>query len=190
MDNNSNDSKSGGILGGKLNILGFNLDLGELLDSPENLRENLGGLREKLKAMGGKEVLSDDEWQQGKTSISGHIRTGGILGNREFLIGTTGHGYRDEKIKKHAHRDIPEVVEPPVDVFDDDGRITIIADVPGITIDDLLLKLHGKNISLTTKPSARRNYRKEIELEANVDGESLKMSCNNGVLEIQINKKD
>ena len=102
-------------------------------------------------------------------------------GNREFLIGTTGHGYRDEKIKKHAHRDIPEVVEPPVDVFDDDGRITI---------DDLLLKLHDKNISLTTKPSARRNYRKEIELEANVDGESLKMSCNNGVLEIQINKKD
>ena len=45
-------------IGGKLNII-----------------EGLEELRERLKKLGGKEVLSDEEWKAGGISVEGHIRT-------------------------------------------------------------------------------------------------------------------
>ncbi len=175
------------VLGGTLNIFGLKLDLAELIDSPESLKGRLEELREKLKAAGGKEVLSDEEWRQGGASITGHIRTRGLFGEQEFHLGTTGK--RGKRQPGKPTMEPPEVVEPPVDVFDDGQEVTIVADVPGISPQDLELKLEGNVFSLSTKATARRSYRKELHLGADLDPDSLQSTCHNGVLEVRLRKR-
>ena len=118
------------VIGGTLNILGLKIDLGKLLSAPEDVSKQLEELREKLKKAGGKETLSDEEWRKGKVSVTGQIRTRGILGDREYHIGTTEPSIATGGRRKVS--ETPEAVEPPVDVFHEAKEIVIIAEVPGV----------------------------------------------------------
>lgn len=169
------------VIGGALDIFGVKLDLGKLLSSPDEVRERLEALREKLKQAGGKETQTDEEWRQG-VSVRGHVRTRGVLGEREYHIGTGG---RSPKATKS-----PDVVEPAVDVFDEPKEIVVVAEVPGVGLNDLELKVKGLGLSLSTKPKARMGYKKHIELPSDVDADTLKATCHNGILEIRLRKKD
>lgn len=175
------------IVSGTLNILGLKIDLGSLLSSPEEARGRLEELREKLKKAGGKELLSDEEWRRGEVSISGHFRTSGILGEKEYHIGTAGAPTRLKNRERVAEP--PEAVEPPVDVFHEAEEIVVIAEVPGVALADLELKAAGNILRFSTKPTAHRSYRKEIKLGSRVDADSLKATCRNGVLEIHLRRK-
>ena len=177
-----------GLLSGTLNILGFKLDLGELLSSPEELKGGLEALREKLKKAGGKEVLSDEDWRQGGASITGHIQTHGILGEQEFHVGTLGRSQRRKAGAPAPAAPEVEVTEPPVDIFDEGQEVTIVADVPGISLEELDLKVEGSLVSLSSKATARRSYRKEIRLGAELEPSSLRATCRNGVLEVRVQK--
>ncbi len=181
------EPEPGELLGGTLNIFGLKIDLGELLGSPEKLTGRLEELREKLKAAGGIEVLSDEEWRRGGASVSGHIRTRGLLGEQEFHVGTVGKAGRRQA--KRPPPEPPEVFEPPVDVFGEEQRVVIVADVPGVTLEDLELKIEGGTFSLSTRETARRRYGKELAIEADVEPESLQATCNNGVLEVRLHKR-
>ena len=176
------------LLGGTLNIFGLKLDLGELLASPENVQTRLEELREKLKLAGGQEVLSDEEWRQGGASITGQIRTRGLLGDQEFHIGTMGRPGRRGTGPRPVGEP-REVAEPPVDVFDEAEEVTIIADVPGVSLEDLELKVEGDVLSIATTPTARRSFRKELRLEADLAPDSLQATCRNGVLEVRVRKR-
>ena len=173
-------------IGGTLNILGMKIDLAKLLSSPEDVRDRLEELREKLKKAGGREVLSDEEWGRGGTTISGQVRTRGILGEREYHIGTGVSPSKRKKPERKAQP--PEMVEPAVDVFHEAEEIVVIAEVPGVELADLELKVEDDVLSLSTKPAARRRYRKEIKLESRVDADSLKATCRNGILEVHLQK--
>lgn len=175
------------LVGGTLNVFGLKIDLGDLLSSPENLRDRLEELREKLKDAGGTEVLSDEEWRQGAASITGHVRVRGIGGEQEYHVGTLGKRGRGESGRRRPEP--PDVMEPPIDVFDDAGEITIVADVPGVNLEDLELEVEGSAFRLSTKAGTGRNYRKELQLEAEPDPASLRSTCNNGVLEVRLRKR-
>lgn len=177
-----------GLLGGTLNIMGLKIDLEELLESPEGLQGRLEELRERLEAAGGKEILSAEEWRKGGLSVTGHIRTRGLLGEREFHLGTTGPGRAPRAGGKEAAPEAPEVMEPPVDVFDEGPGITVVADVPGVGLEELELKAEGDFFSLATRPGTRRGYRKELRLPAPVEAGSLEAHCRNGVLEVRLRK--
>ena len=187
MTKGEKESDPSNLIGGVLNLFGLKIDMEELLASPEDLKGRLEGLRETLKQAGGKETLSDEDWRQGRASITGHIRTRGLLGDQEFHIGTTGKPRGSE-----ATRSAPEpqqVAEPPVDVFDEELCVTIVADVPGANLDDLELKVEGSVFSLSTKATARRSYQKNLTLEADVEPDSLQAICHNGVLEVRLLKR-
>jgi len=183
--------RGSGLLGGRLNLLGVEIDLGKLLESPGDIEQGLGALRERLKA-GGKERLSDEDWKAGGTSVTGFIRTGGVLGDQEFHIGTMGT--RSERQGGTAVRPLgkrtaaPEVGEPPLDLFDEGDEIRIVADVPGAELDDLELKVDDRLFSLSTRPGARRGYRRDVALPAAVDPTIVSRSCRNGVLEVRLRK--
>ncbi|NQT73932.1 MAG: Hsp20/alpha crystallin family protein [Chloroflexi bacterium] len=178
------------IIGGKLNVLGLNIDLSKLLSSPEDVRDQIEGLREKLKKAGGKEVLSDEEWKGGGASISGNIKTSGVLGDREYHIGTAGPSRATTASGKQAKvAEPPQIIEPPVDVFHEEKEIVVIAEVPGVDEAELELNVDGEMLSLSTKPEARRRYEKKIELGSPVDPDSLRANCRNGVLEVHLQKK-
>jgi HSP20 family protein len=173
------------LLGGMLNILGIKIDLGELLGSPEKLIGQVEELREKLKAAGGKESLPDEEWRQGGVSVTGHIRARGILGDQEYHIGTFGRPRKREKPSPAPS----EVAEPPVDVFDEPQQVTVVADIPGVSLEDLDLKLQGNTLSISTKGKAWRSYRKEVRLQGELEPGSMKATCRNGVLEVRLRKR-
>jgi len=175
------------VIGGSLNILGMKIDIGKLLSSPEEVKGNLEQLREKLKKAGGKEVMSDEEWKKGGMSIKGHIKTRGMMGESEYHIGTSG--LSQEKRGKAKAPEAPEAVEPPVDVFTEENEVVIIAEVPGVELTDLDIKLVDNMFSFTTRPSSRRNYRKKIKLGVAVDADSMTTTCGNGILEVHLNKK-
>jgi len=179
------------VIGGTLNIFGLKIDLAKLLSSPEDVKGRLEQLREKLKKAGGREVMSDEEWKSGGMSIRGHFRTSGILGDREYHIGTTTPPV--EPVVKRKRKEKPpgplEAVEPPLDVFREAEEIIVVAEVPGVEIADLELRVNDDVLLLATKSTARRNYLKKIELGSPVDEGSLKATCRNGILEIHLQKK-
>lgn len=185
MSNRKKEPEPSDLISGVLNIFGLKLDLGKLLSSPEEVRAQLEELREKLKQAGGKETLSDEEWRGGGVSISGHLRTRGILGDTEYHVGTSAPPRARESKGAPAP---PLAQEPPVDVFQDPQEIVVVAEVPGVGLEDLELKAEGSVFSLATKPTAPRSYRKEIELDSPVEGESLQANCRNGILEIRLRK--
>lgn len=187
MKKDNKESDLSDVIGGTLNILGLKIDLAKLLSSPEDVRDRLEELREKLKKAGGREVLSDEEWGRGEVSISGHFRTRGILGEREYHIGTAGPPTRRRGRERVSEP--PEAVEPPVDVFHEAEEIVVVAEVPGVYLADLELKVEDDVLFLSTKLAARRSYRKEIELGSQVDGDSLQATCRNGILEVHLRKK-
>jgi HSP20 family protein len=176
------------VIGGALDIFGVKLDLGKLLSSPDEVRERLEALREKLKQAGGKETQTDEEWRQG-VSVRGHVRTRGVLGEREYHIGTGGKPVWEQRPTRKPPEP-PEVVEPAVDVFDEPKEIVVVAEVPGVGLNDLELKVQDKVLSLSTKSKAGMNYRKDIELSSEVDADTLRATCHNGILEVRLRKKD
>jgi len=188
--NEQSASDLGGVLGGMLNVLGVKIDLGQLLSSPEDLTGQLGALRQKLKEAGGKATLSDEEWRAGGATVTGYIRTRGLLGDQEFHIGTAGRRESGGDARRGATTpEATEVVEPVTDVFDEAGEVTLIANVPGVALDDLTVTVNDGVVTIATKPSARRGYRKELRLESELDPGSLRASCNNGVLEVHVRKR-
>ncbi len=172
---------------GSLNILGLKLDLGKLLSSPEDLTSQLERLRERLKGLGGAEVLSDEEWKQGTPRVSGHVRIRGLAGNEEYHIGTVP-GRRPPAKEKPAEP--PEVVEPPLDIFVEPHGVIVIADVPGTGLEDLEIEIEGRTLTISTRATARRAYKKSVRLDADVEKASLETSCRNGVLEIRLRKSE
>ncbi len=179
------------VISGGLNILGLKIDLGKLLSTPEEVRDRLEQLREKLKQVGGKEVLGSEEWRKGGVSISGVVRTRGILGEKEYHMGTGMRPGRQPRPPKAPEPpEPPEVLEPAVDVFTEPHEIIVVAEVPGVGLSDLELKIQNdKVLSLSTHPGARRGYRKDIELSVEVDAETLRATCRNGILEVRLRKK-
>ncbi|MDP2726547.1 MAG: Hsp20/alpha crystallin family protein [Dehalococcoidia bacterium] len=176
------------IIGGTLNIFGMNLDLSKLLSSTEDANGQLEKLRERLKGLGGKEALSDEDWKQGATSVSGHVKVRGIGGEQEYHIGTSAG--RRPRAKPQKEAEPQEVSEPSLDIFQEPEGVTIVADVPGISQEDLDIHIEGQELSISTRPSARRAYKKTVPLDTEVDPQSLQASCRNGVLEIRLKKAE
>ena len=84
--------------------------------------------------------------------------------------------------------DIKEQREPLVDVFDADGEVKVIAELPGVGKQDI--KLHGTENTLTISVNTpQRKYHKEVETPVKIDPKKAKSTYKNGVLEVTIPKK-
>lgn len=76
-----------------------------------------------------------------------------------------------------------------VDIHEQDDEIRVIADLPGVTKDDIGLKCDGRLLTISAR-SDRRNYDERIELPGRVDETSARASYNNGVLEVILDRQD
>jgi HSP20 family protein len=84
---------------------------------------------------------------------------------------------------------VEEVREPMVDVFDEAGRILVIAELPGVTEDEIKVEVAGDILNLTASDRDRK-YAKEILLPGKVKPDSAKTAYKNGVLEITLEKEE
>ena len=77
--------------------------------------------------------------------------------------------------------------ETHVDVYEEDDRIRLVADLPGVEKDAIDLKCDGKTLTVSAA-SNRREYDERIRLPARVDEHSADASFRNGVLEVTFDK--
>jgi len=89
----------------------------------------------------------------------------------------------------HPGRDNIEIGErkPLVDVFDTDGTVQVVAEMPGIEKSDVELGVEGRNLEIHAARGDRR-YNETVELPAEVDEDSAKATYKNGVLEVTLKK--
>lgn len=79
--------------------------------------------------------------------------------------------------------------EPLVDVYEEEDRIRIVAELPGVDENKIKVEALEGNRILIEASNHDKRYRKELELPAEVDIDTAEATYRNGVLEITIRKK-
>ena len=97
----------------------------------------------------------------------------------------------------------PTVI-PPVDVFEDDSGITLLADLPGVARDALGVRIDGdelvieataatsgpENMELVYGEAQYPSYRRQFTLSRELDTERIEAQLKDGVLKLTIPKSE
>jgi len=92
-------------------------------------------------------------------------------------------GEEEEKKRGVEKEKKREILEPIVDVFDETDHIKVIAELPGISGDDINVELERRKIVIDASNEERR-YHKVIELPCDV--KEMKKRYKNGILELEM----
>jgi len=141
-----------------------------------DLIEKLGELAETGREMRREGVLSRDDKLKGVYGF--RMKVG--LGGDAVDIEPFGNVKLD---KKSRHAVVHEFREPLFDVIEEKDRILVIAEMPGITTDDISVAIDGDVMNVEAAHRDRK-YRKEILLPKPVMPSQAKVVCNNGIVEI------
>jgi HSP20 family molecular chaperone IbpA len=93
---------------------------------------------------------------------------------------------------------------PPVDVFEDAGGITLLADLPGVAREDLTIGVDGRNLTIDApvqlgEPSTltsvytevrANHFRRSFELSSDLDTTKIDAGLRDGVLTLRIPKAE
>lgn len=150
-----------GILGG---LGGLVQKLGELAEKGEELRQS--GVLE-----------SKDKKVQGVYGFS--IKVGG--GEQGVTVEPFGNVRRDEETGKTV---VDEIREPLVDVFEEEDHVLVIAEMPGISPEDIKLDIKDDILTIIAEHGEKK-YQKEVLLPTAFSSEKMTHSCHNGILEVK-----
>ncbi len=117
---------------------------------------------------------------------SGEIRP--IVRGFSIRIGPDGKPEIREFGTKPTIREGVEERKPLVDVIETDDEVQVIAEMPGVSKDDIELNATETSLEIRAE-SENRKYYEVVELPAEVDPDSAKARYNNGVLEVILKKK-
>ena len=164
----------------------MDLGLGGFFSGLGSLIEKLGDLAEK-----GEELRESGEIGEEGSPIRGvygfTIKTGigGDAAENRVKVEPFGNVRKDERTGKAR---VHEVIEPMVDVFEEDDHLLVVAEMPGIGDDDVTLELDGDILNITAT-RGRKKYHKELLLPGSFGAEDMTRSCRNGVLEVKFVKE-
>lgn len=165
----SDTNSSGGFEGGGAGIL---KGLGDLIEKLGNLAEN----GENLSQTG--EINGKDM----KGIYGFTVKVG--LGDDKPRVEPFGNIRRDRESGRTV---VQEVREPSVDIFEEDDHVLIVAEMPGISVEDVKVTVEEDLLTFTADHGDKK-YRKEVLLPASSTREKTQVSCNNGVVEIKCAK--
>jgi len=156
------------------------------------LFKGLGGLVEKLAelAQKGEELKRTGEFHGATESKEWK----GVYGF-SVKVGLGGEGLKVEPFgtihneKAAGQAEVLEVCEPMVDVFEEKDYVLLLAEMPGISGEDIHLDLKEDILTLWAEKGAKR-YRKEILLPGVFSRDQITISCNNGIAEIRCQKQE
>ncbi|MGQ0708637.1 MAG: Hsp20/alpha crystallin family protein [Rhodoferax sp.] len=149
-----------------------------------SLVEQLGKLAEQAEHSGGAVSRSGElDLGSGNKGVYGFsIKSG--LGEKPLQVEPFGNIRRDEEGKLVA---VQEIREPMLDMFDEPGRLQLVAEVPGVEEGDVQIELHDDILLISTEKGEHR-YRKEVLLPSSFAADQMSFRCRNGILEIQLLK--
>jgi HSP20 family protein len=91
------------------------------------------------------------------------------------------------KDKKTGQAVVQEIREPAVDLFEEPDCLLIVAEMPGISVEDVQLEVKDDVLTVTAARGDKK-YRKELLLPGSYPKAKMRLTCNNGVLEIKCAK--
>jgi len=87
--------------------------------------------------------------------------------------------------KKEIDLELNDNPDRIVEINEEDGIVTVIAEFPGVTREDFIFKVADKALSITAC-----KYKEEVELPCPVDGaENIQARYTNGILVLTLKKK-
>jgi HSP20 family protein len=157
---------------------GVGIGLGGILKGLGDLVDRLSELAES-----GEELSQTGEIQDKKKQVKGiygfTVKVG--LGGERSRVEPFGNLRKDEKSGRTV---VQEYREPVVDVFDEEDYVLVVAEMPGISSEDIQIEVDEDVLTFSAEKGDKR-YRKEILLPRSFRQEQMQISCNNGVLEIK-----
>jgi HSP20 family protein len=144
-----------------------------------DLIEKLGDLAEK-----GEHLKKSGEFRHRdvKGVYGFSVKVGvGDKGDQEVKVEPFGNVRRDERSGETV---VQEIREPVVDVFEEKDHTLVVAEMPGISTKDVQLTVKDDLLTIYAEKKDKK-YRKEVLLPRSYPREKMKMSCNNGILEIK-----
>ena len=103
------------------------------------------------------------------------------LGDKGVKVEPFGNIRRDEKTGRST---VQEVREPIVDLFEEEDHLLLVAEMPGIGVDDVKIDVREDLLTLRAEKGDKK-YRKEILLPGAYLKKKMTVSCNNGIVEIK-----
>ena len=157
-----------------------------------------GGLGGILKGLGDLVEKLGELEQGGGISETGTIhgegdKVRGIYGF-SVKVGLGDQGPRIEpfgNIRRDAdsgRTEVQEVREPMVDVFEEQDHVLVLAELPGISKDDVQVDVKDDVLTIAAERGEKK-YRKEVLLPYCVSKDKIQITCNNGVLELKCPKQ-
>lgn len=77
-----------------------------------------------------------------------------------------------------------EIREPVVDVFEEEDHVLVVAEMPGISVEDVQVTVEDDLLTISAARGDKK-YRKEVLLPASFTREKTLVTSNNGVVEIK-----
>jgi len=94
-----------------------------------------------------------------------------------------------EKEPISGKRKVRETREPLVEVNEDQDQIIVIAEMPGVSKEDIELNATNRSLTISTEKIVfGRSYFKEIDLPAAINSDYAKARYTNGILEVKLKK--
>ena len=81
---------------------------------------------------------------------------------------------------------VDEVREPMVDLFEDEDHLLVVAELPGVTEQDISHEVKGGVLRISSR--GPKKYSKELSLPASVDPDGIEATYNNGILQLKLKK--
>ncbi len=106
------------------------------------------------------------------------------LGGEGVKVEPFGNIHKDETTGKSV---VHEVREPIVDIFEEEDYTVVVAEMPGISVEDVRLDVKDDLLTIYAEKGDKK-YRKEVLLPRSYPREKMLVSCNNGILEIKCTK--
>ena len=157
-----------------------------LLGGLGSLLEQLGKLAEQAEQNAGSVTKTGEFGSASDPRVKGvygfTIKAG--LGQPSVKVEPFGNIRRDDAGKLVV---VHEIREPLVDLFDEPGRLLIVAELPGVEEQQVQLELQD-DILLIVAEAGELKYRKEMLLPASFSAGQMSFHCRNGMLEIALKK--
>lgn len=160
---------------------GFEAGIGGILKGLGNLVERLGDLAET-----GEQLSRTGEIHGTGKEVKGiygfTVKVG--LGDDRPRIEPFGNIRKDPESGRAV---VQEIREPVVDVFEEDAHVLIVAEMPGISVEEVQIAVEDDLLTIEAN-HGDKHYRKEVLLPASFAREKMQVTCNNGVVEIKCMK--
>ena len=157
---------------------GFELGLGGILKGFGDLIERLGDLAET-----GDQLSRTGEIHGPGKDVKGiygfTVKVG--LGDERPRVEPFGNIRRD---RESGHTVVQEVREPVVDVFEEEDHVLVVAEMPGVSVEDVQITVEDDLLTISAERGDKK-YRKEVLLPASFARDKTQVACNNGVVEIK-----